>query len=139
MQLNISSDVYAQWNGGWPTKLTSSSVQSLTSAVASGTFASALTSIGLARRLFTRTESSVQDQVQTAITRYIGSMTDDQTHLKGLAALSSGPTSGTLRRQVENERPTFMAAVSPWFFTHYGADSYNKNVRSFYVCFLTHS
>ncbi|KAI0800253.1 glycoside hydrolase family 71 protein [Fomes fomentarius] len=25
---------------------------------------------------------------------------------------------------------TFMAAVSPWFFTHYGAHSWNKNVRS---------
>ncbi|XP_006461401.1 hypothetical protein AGABI2DRAFT_185654 [Agaricus bisporus var. bisporus H97] len=26
-----------------------------------------------------------------------------------------------------NESQTFMAAVSPWFFTHYGPDSWNKN------------
>jgi len=115
------------WNGGWPTKLTTSSVQSLTSSVASGTFASALANVGLARRLYTRTVNSVQDQVQTAINGYIGSMTDDHVHLNALAALSSGPTSGTQRRQVENKRLTYMAAVSPWFFTHYGADSYNKN------------
>lgn len=29
---------------------------------------------------------------------------------------------------------TFMAAVSPWFFTHYGPDTWNKNVRSNPLC-----
>lgn len=27
-----------------------------------------------------------------------------------------------------------MGAVSPWFFTHYGADTYNKNVSVRLTC-----
>jgi len=111
------------WNGGWPTKLTTSSVQSLTSAVSSGTFASTLHVIGLARRLFSRTLSTSSDPVQNAIAGYIGSMTDDQPYLNALSALSSG---GTQQLQVANKRG-YMASVSPWFFTHYGVNSYNKN------------
>jgi glucan endo-1,3-alpha-glucosidase len=123
-----------QWNGGWPTKLTSASVQSLTSAISSGSVSSALDSIGLARRLHIRTdsESSVQDQVQSAIGEYIGSMKDDEASLNGLAAMGSGATFGIQRRQVENGRRTYMASVSPCFFTHYGANSFNKNVMSFF-------
>ena len=46
----------------------------------------------------------------------VGSIQPDDTYLNGLNQMSS-------------DSKTYMAAVSPWFFTHYGPDSYNKNVR----------
>ncbi|KAK2465337.1 hypothetical protein APHAL10511_002691 [Amanita phalloides] len=114
------------WNTGWPVQLTSSLVQSLISDISSGSISSAVKGIGVVRRLW-NSASSVQDQVQTLLAKYIGSMTDDKAHLNALAALGSGTTSVAQQRRGETERRAYMAPVSPWFFTHYGPDSYNKN------------
>ncbi|TFK45555.1 glycoside hydrolase family 71 protein [Heliocybe sulcata] len=46
---------------------------------------------------------------------FIGSTDTDNTYLNGLSAMSQSTSRG------------YMAAVSPWFFTHYGPDTYNKN------------
>ena len=49
------------------------------------------------------------------INNLVGSIQPDKVYLGGL---SSMPTTDT-----------YMASVSPWFFTHYGPNSFNKNVR----------
>jgi len=46
----------------------------------------------------------------------VGSIQPDKVWLGGLS-------------DMPDTEKTYMAAASPWFFTHYGADSYNKNVR----------
>jgi glucan endo-1,3-alpha-glucosidase len=46
----------------------------------------------------------------------VGSIQSDNVWLGGLSGMP-------------NAAKTYMAAVSPWFFTHYGPDSLNKNVR----------
>ena len=51
----------------------------------------------------------------------VGSIRPDGTYLSGLD-------------QMPSDSKTYLAAVSPWFFTHYGLDSFNKN-----VCTLQHS
>jgi glucan endo-1,3-alpha-glucosidase len=45
----------------------------------------------------------------------IGSIKPDKVYLGGLSSMPSAAK-------------TYMAAVSPWFFTHYGPNSFNKNV-----------
>jgi glucan endo-1,3-alpha-glucosidase len=45
----------------------------------------------------------------------VGSIQPDKVYLGGLDSM---PTA-----------ETYIAAVSPWFFTHYGPDTFNKNVR----------
>jgi len=50
-----------------------------------------------------------------ALSDLVGSIQPDRVYLGGLKDMVNGAN-------------TYMAAVSPWFFTHYGADSYNKNV-----------
>ena len=47
----------------------------------------------------------------------VGSIQPDKVYLGGLKNMP--PTTAK----------TYMAAVSPWFFTHYGPNSFNKNVR----------
>lgn len=44
----------------------------------------------------------------------------DAPYTRGLAALGSDKT--------------YMAAASPWFFTHYSTQTYNKNVRAGLPC-----
>ncbi|KAH9480430.1 Glucan endo-1,3-alpha-glucosidase agn1 [Psilocybe cubensis] len=53
-----------------------------------------------------------------ALSKFIGSTDTDNQHLSGLAALSAAD--GGVKKG-------YMAAVAPWFFTHFGADSFNKN------------
>jgi len=50
------------------------------------------------------------------LTNLIGSIQPDKVYLGGLDGMP-------------NAAKTYMASVSPWFFTHYGPDSFNKNVR----------
>jgi glucan endo-1,3-alpha-glucosidase len=69
--------------------------------------------------------SSILSQTQLALSQFIGSTDTDVEHLSGLEALS-----GTIQaRDGEAAKKIYMGAVSPWFFTHYGPDSFNKNVR----------
>ncbi|KAG6854668.1 hypothetical protein C0991_003316 [Blastosporella zonata] len=105
------------WNSGWPIQVTTQFVQNL---IAGNT-----TTHGFS--LLTETSSVIaadisSSPVQNALSQIIGSSQSDIEHLQDLTALS-----GTISRR-DATKPTYMAAVSPWFFTHYGADSYNKNV-----------
>jgi glucan endo-1,3-alpha-glucosidase len=52
----------------------------------------------------------------SVLNNLVGSIQPDQAYLSGLNGMP-------------NDTTTYMAAVSPWFFTHYGPDSFNKNVR----------
>lgn len=72
-------------------------------------------------------------EIQGALSKFIGSTDTDKQHLEQLAAISGG-----LSKRDSDSKPVYMAAVSPWFFTHYGQDSFNKNVRSSldYTCHL---
>lgn len=56
-----------------------------------------------------------------ALSKFVGSTDTDNQHLSGLAPLSAAD--GGVKKG-------YMAAVAPWFFTHFGADSFNKNVSS---------
>ncbi|KAI0768974.1 glycoside hydrolase [Trametes elegans] len=52
---------------------------------------------------------------QGVLTDTLGSFKIDQWHIEQLA-------------RVANSAHTYMTSIAPWFFTHFGADSYNKNV-----------
>ena len=51
------------------------------------------------------------------LSNLVGSIQPDKVYLGGLSGMP------------QSTPKTYMAAVSPWFFTHYGPDSFNKNVR----------
>lgn len=70
--------------------------------------------------------NSTLTKLQHALAPFIGATLTDSQYLDGLAALPNN--TGSTR--------AYMAAVSPWFFTHYGADSFNKNV-CFFVLFIS--
>ncbi|KAG0703796.1 glycoside hydrolase family 71 protein [Suillus ampliporus] len=57
--------------------------------------------------------SGLSSAVTSALSGYIGSTTPDDAYISNLTAMGAGQT--------------YMASVSPWFFTHYGPSSYNKN------------
>ena len=48
--------------------------------------------------------------------KFVGSTDTDTQYVNALKALNS-----------DNGAPTYLGAVSPWFFTHYGPDTFNKN------------
>ncbi|KAK7048385.1 glycoside hydrolase [Favolaschia claudopus] len=50
------------------------------------------------------------------LNQFIGSTDPDVQHIQNLAALSGG-----------GAKLTYMAAVTPWFFTHFSKESFNKN------------
>ncbi|EIW59482.1 glycoside hydrolase [Trametes versicolor FP-101664 SS1] len=50
----------------------------------------------------------------TQLQKFIGSFDTDDQHITQLAT-------------VQGSAQTYMAAVAPWFFTHFGADTFNKN------------
>ncbi|KAF9049586.1 hypothetical protein BDZ89DRAFT_1057464 [Hymenopellis radicata] len=96
------------WNSAWPVELTTDVANSLLSD----------TSASLKTLLSTNTLSGLE----SALTKFIGSTETDQQHLQGLSTLGDGLTS-----RDESSELVYMASVSPWFFTHYGPDSFNKN------------
>ena len=57
------------------------------------------------------------DQILQALLKFVGATDTDTQYVNGLKALTT-----------DDGAPTYMGAVSPWFFTHYGEDTYNKNV-----------
>lgn len=81
------------------TQSAESSIQGLTSALSSATFA---------------------DQIQSELNSTIGAFSTDQTYISGLNSVSG-------------DSKTYMAAVSPWFFTHYPQSSFNKNVSTLMI------
>ncbi|KAG6830981.1 hypothetical protein H0H87_006632 [Tephrocybe sp. NHM501043] len=105
------------WNSGWPIQVTSDFVRNLIS--------------GTTNKAFTLLKTTLSDvspadvlssPVQDALSQIIGSSESDSQHLQELESMSGG-----ISRRDGTGKPTYMAAVSPWFFTHYGADTYNKN------------
>ncbi|CAL1713082.1 unnamed protein product [Somion occarium] len=88
------------WNAGWPVDLTSSKVSSI------------LGGVGL--HLGPLVKAALNTASQT-LAKFVGSTDSDQSCINGLKGLSASGAKA------------YMTSVSPWFFTHYGADSFNKN------------
>ncbi|KAF9533108.1 glycosyl hydrolase family 71-domain-containing protein [Crepidotus variabilis] len=123
------------WDSGWPNELTSDVAKQ---ALAKGddknflstfspTVKVASTSItGEASSIVQKlkdTLSSLLSPTQKAVSNLIGDTAWDTVYLKGLGTLGGlqkrdDPSSG---------KPTYMAAAAANFFTHYGADTFNKN------------
>ncbi|KAL1950285.1 hypothetical protein VTO73DRAFT_5409 [Trametes versicolor] len=59
------------------------------------------------------TDNMTAAQQQTVV-NYLDSFMIDQWHTEQLAL-------------VDNSAHTYMTSIAPWFFTHFGADTYNKN------------
>ncbi|TFK40779.1 glycoside hydrolase family 71 protein [Crucibulum laeve] len=115
------------WNSGWPIEVTTSFAQNLLSSLPSGANASPLSGLtgiiaAAANDPVTAISSSLT-QLQAALSKFIGSTDTDDQHLDGLKALGGGLNA----RDGEDSKRAYMGAVSPWFFTHYGKDSFNKN------------
>ncbi|GJE97162.1 glycoside hydrolase family 71 protein [Phanerochaete sordida] len=89
------------WNGGWPVQLTAQSAQN------------DLNSLGDS---LTSLLSQTVESVISALAKFVGATDTDTQYHNALQALSS-----------DDGAPIYMSSVSPWFFTHYGADTYNKN------------
>ena len=76
--------------------------------------------------------NSTLSKLQLALSQFIGATQTDTQFLDSLAAL---PNNTLQARDGEpSTQRAYMAAVSPCFFTHYGPDSFNKNVCLF--CFV---
>lgn len=74
--------------------------------------------------------NSTLNKLQLALSQFIGATQTDTQFLDSLAAL---PKNTLQARDGGPSTPrAYMAAVSPWFFTHYGPDSFNKNVLLFF-------
>jgi glucan endo-1,3-alpha-glucosidase len=54
--------------------------------------------------------------ILNGLLKFVGATDTDTQYVNGLKALNS-----------DDGAPTYLGAVSPWFFTHYGPDSFNKN------------
>ncbi|KAI0354941.1 glycoside hydrolase [Trametes cingulata] len=57
---------------------------------------------------------NIDGAASQALQKFIGSFDTDNQHITQLAT-------------VQGSAQTYMAAVAPWFFTHFGADTFNKN------------
>jgi glucan endo-1,3-alpha-glucosidase len=94
-----------QFNSGWPISLTTNSANSALSSA--GTSLSSLV-------------SGVASIATNVLSKFIGATDTDSQHLNALGAMPAPvDTSG---------KRAYMAAVSPWFFTHYSPQTFNKNV-----------
>ncbi|TFK74888.1 hypothetical protein BDN72DRAFT_759041 [Pluteus cervinus] len=118
------------WNSGWPTQVTTSFAQSLVKSqpqvpVVNAKIALANGGASSATSLSASSSISVLEQ---ALSKFVGSTDSDEQHLESLANLTSAKRKRTQDGGDATTKKTYMAAVSPWFFTHYGQDSYNKNV-----------
>ncbi|EGN98394.1 glycoside hydrolase family 71 protein [Serpula lacrymans var. lacrymans S7.3] len=58
--------------------------------------------------------SSLSSKATTALAQFVGSNSSDSEYLSALATMGG-------------QNRTYMAAVSPWFFTHYSPQTYDKN------------
>lgn len=91
-----------QFNSGWPITLTADAANSFLGSVGSG----------LSLKSATATAAT---QVSDALSKFVGATDTDKQHVDALAAMGGS-------------KKTYMAAVSPWFFTHYSPQTFNKNV-----------
>lgn len=135
---------FDQWNSGWPIEVTTSFAQQVLSSTSANksephTLLNLATDVAATSPIKAnlRTQvNSILDPLQLALSKFIGSTTSDEQHLDSLAALSNNTLQA---RDGESTKRAYMAAVSPCFFTHYGPNSFNKNVgfflfMPFFVC-----
>ena len=89
-----------QWNSAWPVGITTESAEAMLGGVS-------------------LTSQAPQDveAVLKALAPQVGSTGPDDQWVGALKSLSS-----------DSGAPTYIGSVSPWFFTHYGPDTFNKNV-----------
>ncbi|KAI0785282.1 glycoside hydrolase [Abortiporus biennis] len=97
-QYNGVIDGMFNFNSGWPLDLTEDKVNQI------------LGSSGIQLNSAAGDDSVLVNQLLKDL---VGSTGTDDAYIDGLKSVSSSAT--------------YMGAVSPWFFTHYGADSFNKN------------
>lgn len=127
------------WNSGWPIKVTTNFAKDVLNSITSKLSEVVHIDLGVGSNPLSQALSSASvtspppsdaekglNELQNALSKFIGSTESDAEHLNGLKGL----TSNVGKRDGEEEnRPVYMAAVSPWFYTHYGPNSFNKNVR----------
>jgi glucan endo-1,3-alpha-glucosidase len=130
--------VFDQWNSGWPIEVTTSFAQQILSKSTSGnpiqphSLLSLVTHSTLVDSVETNINAVVNstlNNLQLALSQFIGATQTDTQFLDSLAAL---PNNLQARDAAPSTQRAYMAAVSPWFFTHYGPDSFNKNVCPFF-------
>lgn len=76
--------------------------------------------------------AAVLSPIQKAVSRFIGDTDLDSQFLNGLNILRDK----LQRRDGSPTKPTYMGAVAANFFTHYGKDTFNKNVRACFLVFF---
>ena len=91
-----------QFNSGWPISLTSDKANSILSSV--GSSLSSLLGNGVA------------SVVQNTLAKFIGATDTDTQYLQGLGSMPA-PIDASGQR-------AYMAAVSPWFFTHFDSKNW---------------
>ena len=57
------------------------------------------------------------EKITSILLPHVGAIDTDNQYINGLKGVNSN-----------DGAPTYMGAVAPWFFSHYGVNSYNKNV-----------
>ncbi|TCD66615.1 hypothetical protein EIP91_001125 [Steccherinum ochraceum] len=88
------------WNAGWPVQLTTASVTSL---------------LGSAGLKLTNLAAGAVNAANNALNKVVASTDSDTQYINGLNSVNA------------KGKKAYMTSVSPWFFTHYGPDTYNKN------------
>ncbi|EIM86043.1 glycoside hydrolase [Stereum hirsutum FP-91666 SS1] len=100
------------WNSAWPISVTTSTASSVLSSI--GASLSALSSLvtgdGTAR-----VSSAIQDALASLLNE---TSTSDSQYISGLNSMSA-PSDGGDR--------IYVATASPWFYTHYSPETFNKN------------
>lgn len=100
-----------QFNSGWPIQMTTVSVN---------------TQLALYGSSLSATSPSAIEQITSTLLPTVGAIDTDNQYIAGLRSVSSNA----------GLPPTYIGAVSPWFFTHYGPKSYNKNVSALHATLL---
>ena len=60
------------------------------------------------------------EKITSILLPNVGATGTDSQYVNGLKSVTSN----------DGKHATYMGAISPWFFTHYGPNSFNKNVSS---------
>ncbi|TFY74984.1 hypothetical protein EWM64_g9028 [Hericium alpestre] len=94
-------DGVLNWNSAWPVQLTTDFANNILSAVGAS-----LSSIA----------SSITSKVSDTLAAFVNGTTSDTAYINGLNAMPS-----------DGQKRIYLATVSPWFFTHYSPQTFNKN------------
>ncbi|KAJ3553146.1 hypothetical protein NM688_g3772 [Phlebia brevispora] len=104
-QYSSSINGMFNFNSGWPI--------SLTTATANAQLSSQGESLSA-------TSPSDLEKITQVLLPNVGSIDTDNQYVSGLKSVTSN----------DGKAPTYMGAVSPWFFTHYSPQTFNKNAHS---------